>query len=270
MRVDPTLSVEDLCTYFFTSRGVIKAVDGVTFEVAREEIVGLVGETGSGKSVTAASIMGIVRPPGQIVRGRIRFDGREITRMAEQEIRRLRGSQIAMVVQNPRAALNPLIPVGDQILNVYRTHLNISRREAEARMCSILEGVGFSEPRSIARSYVHQLSGGMAQRVIIAIAMGTSPKLVIADEPTTGLDATVQVEVLDLMIRLIRQARAAMLLITHDLGIVAQYCDSVAVMHSGVLVERADIETFFTRPSHAYSSKLLNALKSQTPPPVWV
>lgn len=264
--LEPVLAIEDLHTYFFTRQGIVRAVNGLSLTIGREEFVGLVGETGSGKSVTAASVMGLVRPPGRIVRGEIRFEGRELTRLRERELQRIRGKKISLIVQNAKASLNPLLPVGKQILNVYRVHMQLPRKEAERHILRVLQAVGFDDPERIMESYPGQLSGGMAQRIVIAIAIGTSPDLVIADEPTTGLDVTVQAQVLDVATRMIEDARAATLLITHDLRIVANYCRKVAVMYSGRVVEFATVDEFFTAPLHPYSRRLLRALRSSTVP----
>ena len=259
------LTVEDLHVDFPTRQGTVHALNGASFNVSRNEILGLVGETGSGKSVTAATIIGLLRPPGHVTAGRIRFEGQSLIGMPDPEMNRLRGGQIALIVQNAKAALNPMIPVGRQIVRVYMTHLKDGSRRAEARMLEMLEAVGFSDPRRVASSFPHQLSGGMAQRVVIAIALGTSPKFVIADEPTTGLDASIQSDVLDLMVKMIADVGASALLITHDLGIVANYCHAVAVMHAGQVVEYARSSDFFRGPLHPYGRGLLNALTDSNP-----
>jgi oligopeptide/dipeptide ABC transporter ATP-binding protein len=198
------------------------------------------------------------------VRGSIRFEGQELTRLRERELQRIRGKKISLIVQNARASLNPLLPVGKQILNVYRVHMSGSRQTVEHHILRVLQAVGFKDPERVMESYPGQLSGGMAQRIVIAIAIGTSPKLVIADEPTTGLDVTVQAQVLDVATRMIEEARAAALLITHDLRIVANYCQKVAVMYGGRVVEFATVEEFFSGPLHPYSRRLLRALRSST------
>ena len=258
------LAVRNLHTHFLSREEPIRALNGVTFEIGRYETVGLVGETGSGKSLSAASILGLVRPPGRVVAGRALFDGRDLIHMAEAERRSLRGGEIALVPQNAKAALNPLLRVGDQIRTVYKAHLGLSDAVLRDHMGNMLESVGFSDPGHVADSYPHELSGGMAQRVVLAIAMGTDPKLIIADEPTSGLDSTVQVKVLDLMQRLLGKTRGSALLITHHLGIVAQYCERVLVMHAGQIVESADVESFFARPMHPYGVGLLEALRVGT------
>lgn len=258
--VQPLLSVRELSTHFETADGVVRAVDRVSLDVAQGEIVGLVGETGSGKSVTAASILNLVREPGRIVGGSVLFEGANLTLMTERELMRVRGSAIALIVQNVKASLNPLLPIGAQIMNVYRAHLPLDKSAARELLMTMLERVGFEDPLRVARSYPHQLSGGMAQRTLLALALGLSPKLIIADEPTSGLDATVQVEVLNTMSGLIRERGTSMLLITHDFGVVSHYCDTVAVMYGGRLVERATVREFFAHPAHPYSVRLLSAL----------
>lgn len=254
------LKVENLSTHFVTPRGTVRAVDRVSLGVGRGEVVGLVGETGSGKSVTAASILNLVRPPGTIIDGRIVFEGEDLLKKSEREMGAIRGAKIGLVVQNVRASLNPLIAVGSQMTNVYRVHLPMSKKEARDHCHSMLRSVGFREPEQVARQYPHELSGGMAQRVLLALVLGLSPTLIIADEPTSGLDATVQLEVLDLMSRLIRERHASSLLITHDFGVVARYCDTVAVMFGGRIVERAPTREFLSDPRHPYSVRLLAAL----------
>lgn len=259
MSDDALLTVEDLHTVFYTRQGALRALNGVSFQVWEREILGLVGETGSGKSLTAASILKLVLPPGRVVRGRALFQGIDLLALPEEQLRARRGRDISLVTQNAKAALNPLLPVGKQILNIYSAHLHKPRRECETHMLEMLRDVGFTEPEVTARRYPHELSGGMAQRAVIAMALGTSPQLVVADEPTTGLDATVQVQVLDLLVASVIEAGASALLITHDLGIVANYCDRVAMMHAGRIVEAANVDDFFAHPRHPYSVGLLNA-----------
>ena len=255
------LSVEGLFTYFQTRRGLVKALNGVSFDVGSEEILGLVGETGSGKSLTADSILGLVRPPGKIVAGSIRFDGEELTSMTEAELTRLRGSRITLVPQHAKSALNPLMTARDQLLNVYRAHLPFSSKGLEEHLAMMLREVGFSDPNRILTSYPHQLSGGMAQRVVLAMAIGTSPELVIADEPTSGLDATIQVKVLNLMQRLLKESRSSAILITHDLGIVAQIADLVPSCMQARSSRSLMSGNFSSNPS------ILTALDCSTPCP---
>lgn len=257
------LSVNNLHTYFGNRTGDVRAVNGVSFDLKRNEILGLVGETGSGKSVTATSILRLVPPPGQIVAGEVRLNGLDLLGLPEQEMNRVRGKQIGLIAQNVPASFNPLISVGRQMENVFRLHLALSRTAAESRAITMLEVVGLPEPRRVARCYIHELSGGMAQRVMIALVMGVGPNLVIADEPTTGLDATVQIEVLDLMTDMIRASNASAILITHDLRLVAHYCDVVAVMYSGAIVEKATVRDLFKQPCHPYTVGLLEALAAK-------
>jgi oligopeptide/dipeptide ABC transporter ATP-binding protein len=256
----PLLRIRELSVCFETSRGAVNAVRGVSLDIASGELVGLVGETGSGKSVTAASILQMIDPPGRIANGRIEFNGEDLLSKTEDEMARIRGRDIVLIVQNVRSALNPMLPVGRQLCTVYRHHLGLKKGTTEAHLRAMLSSVGFRDVERVARSYPHQLSGGMAQRVLIALAVGLEPKLILADEPTSGLDATVQVEVLDLLSGLLRERSAAALLITHDFGVVSRYCDRVAVMYSGQIVEQARRAEFFSRPSHPYSMELLHAL----------
>jgi ABC-type dipeptide/oligopeptide/nickel transport system ATPase component len=263
---EKVIKVTNLHTYFYSQRGIEKVLQGVSFEVGRSEVLGLVGQTGSGKSLTAASILGLVQPPGRIVAGSVVFSGVDLLRVSEHERQAVRGAQIALIVQNPKAALNPVMSVGSQVLNIYRFHLSLSKRQLWQRMLEIFRSVGFDEPGRVASSFPYQLSGGMAQRVLIAIMLGLSPKLVIADEPTTGLDATVQVQVLDLLKAKLKDLGAAAILITHDLHIVANYCDLIAVLHEGTIVESAPVSAFFHRPAHPYSQRLLAAQEDLVPP----
>ena len=260
-RSSAALTIQGLRVDFPTPRGVAHVLNGVDLSVEPGQVVGLVGESGSGKSVTASTAMGILRPPGKVVGGAIRFFGRSLQNLSAEELRSLRGSQLTMVVQNARAAFNPLLTIGRQLRTIYRANLDLDRGQADAHAREMLISVAFPDPDRILASYPHQLSGGMLQRVQLAAALGTSAKLVLADEPTTGLDPTIQVEILDLFISMIRSSQTATLLITHDLGIVASYCDVVAVMHAGVVVENAPVEAFFARPSHPYSAGLLNGVR---------
>jgi oligopeptide/dipeptide ABC transporter ATP-binding protein len=256
----PLLEIEDLAVRFDTEDGPVEAMDGLGLRLASGEILGLVGESGSGKSVTAYAVLGLVRPPGRILRGSIRFEGRDLLALPEAELRRVRGAGIGMVWQNPRTALNPVLTVGHQIARLLRHHRGLSSRAARERAVEMLRLVGIPEPGRRARQYAHQLSGGMCQRVMIAMALATQPRLLLADEPTTGLDVLVAARIMELLKDLGRQTGAAILLITHDLGTVAESCDRVAVMHAGQLVETAPVRTLFRDPVHPYTRALVAAI----------
>ena len=253
------LSVKDLHTHFFLHRGVLKAVSGVSFALRQGEVLGLVGETGCGKSVLARSIMNRVPAPGRIVGGEIVFRGESLLGKTEEELRATRGRDISMIVQNPHAALNPFLRVKNQIANVYRAHRGGSRKEAYERALDMITRVGIPDPHQRMLAYAHELSGGMAQRIVIAMALICSPKLLIADEPTTGLDVIVQSQVLDLIANLISVEGISMILITHDLGVVAQYCDTVGIMVAGQIVEYGKVADLFRQPLHPYTAGLLGA-----------
>jgi peptide/nickel transport system ATP-binding protein len=258
---EPLLEVSGLRTFFYSDAGVARSVDGVSFSIGRGETVGLVGESGCGKSVTALSIMRLVRPPGRIEAGsRVRFEGRELTELPEGEMRKIRGNRIAMIFQEPMTALNPVFTVGDQIAEVARIHQGASRREARVRAVEMLELVGIPSPEQRTKEYPHQLSGGMRQRVVIAMALVMSPALVIADEPTTALDVTIQAQILELLGSLQQRVGMSILLITHDLGVVAETCSRVLVMYGGEVVEEADVNELFTAAHHPYTEGLLGAM----------
>ena len=256
----PLLEIRGLTVEFDTDEGTVGAVDGIDLAVRRGEILGLVGESGSGKSVTALAIFRLIWRPGRIAGGSIRFAGRELLDLPEEEMRRIRGAQISMVFQSPRTALNPVLPVGRQIARLYELHQGCAAAEARRRMLEMLGLVGISEPERRARQYAHQLSGGMCQRVTIAMALATSPRLLLADEPTTGLDVSIAAQILDLLRDLGRRTGASILLITHDLAVVAGLCDRVAVMHAGQLVECADVRTLFREPAHPYTRALVRSI----------
>jgi peptide/nickel transport system ATP-binding protein len=258
--VTDLLEVRDLTVHFDTEDGLVEAVDGVTFNVRSGEILGVVGESGSGKSVTALALLRLIRPPGRIVRGEIRFEGADLLALSEEQMRAVRGARISMVFQSPRTALNPVITVGQQIARLYALHQSASPAAARARTLAMLAQVGIAEPERRARQYAHQLSGGMCQRVMIAMALATSPRLLLADEPTTGLDVSIAAQILDLLRDLGRRTGASIVLITHDLGVVAETCDRVAVMHAGQLVEVADVRTLFKRPLHPYTQALVRSI----------
>jgi len=258
------LSVEDLHTHF-VSRSldnevrVARALNGVGFSLERGRILGLVGETGAGKSLTALSIMGLLRPPARIVDGRIDFEGQDLAAMAPEELNRLRGDRIALIVQNPRASLDPLARIGEQLARVHRAHRKADAATAHRRAVEMLAAVGLPDPERRARSWPHELSGGMAQRVLIAMALINEPQLVIADEPTTGLDVTVQAQILDLIQGMVRARSLGAIIITHDLGVVAHYCDEVAVMYAGAIVESGPVGAVFAHPAHPYTQNLIAA-----------
>ena len=266
------LEVRDLTVHFDTEDGLVEAVDGVTFNVRSGEILGVVGESGSGKSVTALALLRLIRPPGRIVHGAMRFEGTDLVGLSEDEMRAVRGTRIAMVFQSPRTALNPVLTVGRQISRLFELHQGASRAEGRARTIGMLKLVGISEPERRARQYAHQLSGGMCQRVMIAMALATSPRLLLADEPTTGLDVLIGAQILELLRDLGRRTGASILLITHDLGVVAEVCDRVAVMHAGQIVEVGAVRTIFARPLHPYTQALVRSIpridRDVTPEPI--
>ena len=258
---EPLLEVRDLRTEFHTEAGRFAAVDGVSFTIHRGETVGLVGESGSGKSVTSLSILRLIpSPPGRIAGGSILFEGRDLLRLSEAEMRRIRGNRIAMIFQEPMTSLNPVFTAGAQIAEALRWHRRLSRREAWERAVELLRLVGIPDPEARARQYPHQMSGGMRQRVMIAMAVACEPQLLIADEPTTALDVTVQAQILDLMKDLRRRLGTAILLITHDLGVVADMADRVLVMYAGRIVESAPVDDLFARPLHPYTEGLLKSM----------
>jgi peptide/nickel transport system ATP-binding protein len=255
---EPLLEVEGLVTRFATDEGELRAVDGVSFAVPAGATVGIVGESGSGKSVTALSILGLVRdPPGRVVGGELRFRGRDLRQLSERELRAIRGNQISMIFQEPMTSLNPVLTAGDQVAEPLMLHRKLNRRAARAEAAELFRLVGIADPARRVREYPHQLSGGMRQRVMIAMALACRPSLLIADEPTTALDVTIQAQILELLGRLRSDLGMAMLLITHDLGVVAEICDQVVVMYAGHVVERAAAAPLFARPRHPYTAGLL-------------
>lgn len=253
------LSVRDLRVDIETTDGTAHALNGVDLEVGQHEIVGLIGETGAGKSLTAWSVLGLLGPRASVVEGTAEFDGVDLVAMPERRRRRLRGRDLAVIVQNPRGALDPLRSIGRQIAQTNRRHRGVSRSVARTNAVQALRDVGISDAARRAKSFAHQLSGGMAQRVLIALAMINEPRLIIADEPTTGLDLTVQAQILDLIRARVDQSGSAVLLITHDLGVVAHYCDRVAVMFAGRIVEEGAVDKVFGDPRHPYTRALVAA-----------
>jgi oligopeptide/dipeptide ABC transporter ATP-binding protein len=255
------LAVEGLQTHFFTDEGVVRAVDGATLRVRPGETLGLVGESGCGKTVTALSILRLIPdPPGRIVGGTISFEGRDLVRLPEEEMRKIRGCAISMVFQEPMTSLNPVFTVGEQVAEGIRHHQQVSQREAWDRAIEMLKRVRIPDPARRAREYPHQLSGGMRQRVMIAMALALSPKLLIADEPTTALDVTIQAQILELLLGLQEEMRMAVILIAHDLGIIAETVDRVVVMYAGRVVEEAAVRELFDHPLHPYTQGLLESL----------
>ena len=255
------LSVRDLHTRFFTRDGVVRAVDGVSFEVKRGETLCIVGESGCGKSVTALSAMRLIpESAGRIVSGSIRFQGRELTTLSEREMRRIRGNDISMIFQEPMTSLNPVFTVGEQIAESVRIHQGLGKRAAHDRAVEMLSLVRIADPRQRANEYPHQLSGGMRQRVMIAIALACNPKLLIADEPTTALDVTIQAQILNLMLELKERLGTAIVLITHDLGVVAETAQRAIVMYAGRKVEEAPVDELFRNPVHPYTRGLMNSI----------
>jgi peptide/nickel transport system ATP-binding protein len=252
--------VENLKTYFYTEDGVVKAVDGVSFEVREGETLGIVGESGSGKSVTSLSIMRLLDQNGKIVDGKIIFKGRNLLELSENEMRKIRGKEIAMIFQEPMVALNPVFTIGDQIMEAIILHQNVSEKEARKMAIDLLRKVGIPEPEKRVDEYPHQLSGGMRQRAMIAMALSCRPSLLIADEPTTALDVTIQAQILELMKELQKEYGMAIILITHDMGVVAEMSDKVAVMYAGKVVEYGDVKTIFTEPKHPYTYALLESI----------
>ncbi len=254
------LQVFDLETTFDTNDGVVHAVDRVSFELQRGEVLGIVGESGCGKSVSALSIMRLLASPPARVRGRVLFEGRDLLQLSDAEMRKVRGNDIAMIFQDPMTSLNPVLPIGIQLVEAIQLHLGLGRREARSRAADLLEMVGIPSARRRLDDYQHQFSGGMRQRVMIAIALSCDPKLLIADEPTTALDVTIQAQILDLMRRLRDQLGMAMILITHDLGVAAGTCDRINVMYAGRIVETGSVDDVFEQPRMPYSWGLLDAM----------
>ena len=254
------LEITGLKTHFDTREGVVKAVDEVSIHVDRGEVLGIVGESGCGKSVMSFSIMGLVPKPGAVVAGKILFNGRDIREMSERELREIRGEHMSMIFQQPGSALNPVQRAGVQITEVFKLHRDWSKDVEEAKTLEMLAQVGIPDPASRAKAYPHELSGGMAQRIMIAMALSCEPELLIADEPTTALDVTIQAQILNLIRNLQAQSGTAVILITHDLGVVAEMADRVAVMYAGQIVEETDVRTIFKEPLHPYTRGLVKSI----------
>ena len=257
----PILSLKDLRTYFHTPDGVAKAVDNVSYHVYPGETLGVVGESGCGKSVSALSILRLIPiPPGEIVSGEIWFKDQDLLGLPMSRMRDIRGNRISMIFQEPMTSLNPVFTIGYQLSKVFKLHQNLSKKEAQSRSVEILEACDIPSPKRVLSAYPHQLSGGMRQRAMIAMALGCNPNVLIADEPTTALDVTIQAQILDLILRLKEKFKMAMILITHDLGIIAKSAQRVVVMYAGVKVEEADVESLFEKPSHPYTIALMRSL----------
>ena len=254
------LSVENLSTEFPVKKGIVRAVEDVSFDVDQGEILAIVGESGSGKSVTSLSIMGLLAEPGHVAGGSLEFEGKDLATLSEKQYRELRGNDMAMIFQEPMTSLNPVYRVGNQIVEAIRTHEKVSKAEAKDRAVDLLRKVGIPSPEARINDYPHQMSGGMRQRVMIAMALACNPKLLIADEPTTALDVTIQAQILDLLRRLRDDTGMAVLLITHDLGVVSETADRVVVMYCGQVVEEAEVRTLFDHPMHPYTLGLLKSI----------
>ena len=256
----PLLEVHNLKTYFFTEDGVVKAVDGVDLAVKPGEVLGLVGESGCGKSVTSLSIMRLIGIPGKIIDGKVIFEGRNLLELSESEMVDMRGNRISMIFQQPQSSLNPVFKVGDQVAEVLQIHQNMGREESWERAVELLRLVGIPDAESKAHAFPHEMSGGQAQRVMIAMALALNPQLLIADEPTTALDVTIQAQILDLMRDLRNRMGTSVILITHDLGVIAELADRVAVMYAGRIVEESGIEAIFDKPLHPYTQGLIASI----------
>ena len=256
----PLLDVKGLKTYFFTEDGVVQAINGVDFQIKQGEIMGLVGESGSGKSVTSLTIMRLLPASGKIMEGQVLFENQDLVQTPEDEMVKLRGNEIAMIFQQPTSCLNPVFRIGDQVAEVLMIHTKLSKQAAWKQAIELFRKVGIPAPEKRATAFPHEISGGQAQRVMIAMALASQPKLLIADEPTTALDVTIQAQILDLMRTLCDETGTTILLITHDMGVVAEMCDNVAVMYAGQIVEYTDVETLFDKPLHPYTEGLLAAI----------
>jgi len=256
----PLLQIRNLKTYFYVRKGVVKAADGVTFRLQRGETLGVVGESGCGKSITALSIMRLISPPGRIVDGEILLKGKDILKIPSHLMRNIRGNEISMIFQEPMTSLNPVFTIGRQVSEAIMTHQNLGKKDALEKSIEMLELVGIASPEERVWDYPHQLSGGQRQRVMIAMALSCRPSLLIADEPTTALDVTIQAQILDLMLKLQQDQGTSAILITHDLGVIAEMAQRVAVMYAGNIVEEADVRTLFKRPLHPYTQGLLQSI----------
>jgi oligopeptide/dipeptide ABC transporter ATP-binding protein len=257
---EPLLRVEDLEVRFATARGTVHAVNGITFDIAPGETLGIVGESGCGKSVTSLAVLGILARNGRVTGGRALFGGRDLIRLSDRELRQIRGREIAMIFQDPMTSMNPVLTIGRQIREALEAHFGMERKEADARAAELLDQVGIPSPRLRLKDYPHQFSGGMRQRAMIAMALACEPKLLIADEPTTALDVTIQAQILHLLRTVVKERNTALIMITHDLGVVAGMCERVNVMYAGMFVEAAPAEAIFARPRHPYTLGLLQSV----------
>lgn len=263
MTQQPILEIEKLKIHFYTYEGVVQAVDGVSLTVNPDEVLGIVGETGCGKSVTAKSVLRLVPDPGRIVSGGIRINGADILKMNERQLRNVRGGQVAMIFQSPLSSLNPVFTIGEQVSRVIRLHQITGQTAALERAVEMFHLVRLPNPNRLLKKYPHELSGGQLQRVMIAMALSCRPELLIADEPTTALDVTIQAQILNLMLALKEETRTSIMLITHDLGVVAEICDRVTIMYAGRIVEDAPVEEIFKQPMHPYTQGLMDSIPGQ-------
>ena len=259
---DPVLSVQGLRTYFYTYAGIVKAVDNISLEVNKGEMLGVVGESGSGKTVTAQSVMRIVPPPGKIVDGKIEFQGKDLLRLGEAQMQRIRGKEIAYIFQDPTTTLDPVYTIGEQLSEVIIRHQEVNKKEAISRATELLRTVDIPDPEVRITQYPHELSGGTKQRIAIARALSATPSLILADEPTTALDVTIQAQILDLLKDLRRKMDVSIMLITHDMGIVAEICERVTVLYAGQVCETGTVEQVFSKPKHPYTEALLTSVPS--------
>ena len=257
---DLLLDIKNERLSFFTPAGEVKALNNVSFSMKQGEVLGIVGESGSGKSVTAYSLMGLTAYPGKLIGGELRFNGHEVEKMTEKDFRKMRGEEISIIFQDPMTSLNPVYTIGNQIVEMVRLHTNKNKKEAYARAKELLELVGINEPERRLKQYPHELSGGMRQRVMIAISLACEPKLLIADEPTTALDVTIQAQILELMMELRKKLGMSIIMITHDLGVVASMCEKIAVMYAGKIVEYGTTDEIFYNPKHEYTKGLINSI----------
>jgi oligopeptide transport system ATP-binding protein len=254
------LDIKNLQVSFFTPAGEVKAVSGVSYTLDHGEVLGIVGESGSGKSVSAYTLMGIIADPGKVVGGTVEFNGHQIEKMTEKEFRKMRGSEVSIIFQDPMTSLNPVFTIGSQLMEMLRLHTDKNKEERKARAIELLSLVGVNEPEKRLKQYPHEFSGGMRQRVMIAMALACEPKLLIADEPTTALDVTIQAQILELMVELKKKINMSIIIITHDLGVVSDICDRIAVMYAGKIVEIGTVDDIFYNPKHCYTRGLLRSI----------